>query len=540
MEIAWYKNAIFYSLDVETFYDSNADGIGDFKGLLQKLEYISTLGITCIWLLPFFTSANRDNGYDVMDYYNVDARLGNLEDFKTFVDKARNFGLRVIIDLVVNHTSDRHPWFLEARQNRNSPYRNYYVWSDEPMAFEREALMLAGEENTMWTYDKAAGQYYLHRFYKEQPDLNIANRDVQEEILKVMDFWLGFGVDGFRIDAAEMLIETYGMPRSNKEDLLKFLNRLRERLSSINKHAILLAEVNDTPDKTEVYLHGEGRMHMLFNFYINQYLFLSLAQQNASRLVTALTALPSADKENQWLNFLRHHDELTLSLLGEQERKEIFNRFAPEKHMHIYGRGIRRRLAPMLNGDVTLISFCNSLLFSLPGAPLIRYGDELGMGDDLSLPGRISVRTPMQWSEDENAGFSRASRSELVHPVIDEGDYAYNRINVSGQQSDNNSVLNRVQAFIETRKQYPDIGNGRFSLVNSAHEQLLIHSMEGENGKTIFVHNFSEEQVYVENALIDTSGEELTLILVDSESIIKEDDSIISGYGYLWLKLAKV
>jgi maltose alpha-D-glucosyltransferase/alpha-amylase len=380
MDINWYRNAVFYSLDVETFQDSNGDGIGDFNGLIKRLEYIASLGVSCIWLLPFYPSPNRDNGYDVKDYYNVDERLGTLKEFSSFMEKAGELGLRVLIDLVVNHTSREHPWFQAARKDPRSRYRDFYIWSDHPQEYEREHLMLVGEEDTMWTFDEEAGQYYLHRFYKEQPDLNIGSPHVRKEILKIIEFWLGLGVSGFRIDAAEMLIETYGMKESQVKDLAVFLDEMRAFTTNKNPQALLLAEVNAPPDKMIPYLKEGKRMQMLFNFFINQQLFLSLAQEKGIVLEEALKALPERNEGEQWLNFLRHHDELSLKLIAEDTRPEIFQSFAPEENMRSFGHGIRRRLAPMMNGDLQKIKLAYSLLFSIPGVPLVRYGEEIGMG----------------------------------------------------------------------------------------------------------------------------------------------------------------
>jgi maltose alpha-D-glucosyltransferase/alpha-amylase len=312
MKYHWYQNTIVYSLDVETFYDANGDGIGDFQGLIDKLDYLAALGITCIWLLPFFPSPNRDNGYDIKDYYNVDERLGCLGDFTQLMDKAQVFGIKILIDLVVNHTSIEHPWFRQAKRSRNNRYRNYYVWSDEPLVFDSVELSFSGEENTMWTFDDEAGQYYLHRFYKEQPDLNIMNPEVRGEILKIMGFWLKMGVSGFRIDAAPIIIEPHGIKGGEKEELEKIFEEMRSFLTSRKTDAILLAEANVKPAEVQTYLNGESRMHMIFNFYLNQHLFLGLTQGKAQPLIKAFSQLPHLQPDCQWLNFLRHHDELTL------------------------------------------------------------------------------------------------------------------------------------------------------------------------------------------------------------------------------------
>ena len=528
----WFCNAIFYSLDVESFYDSNNDGIGDFKGLNSKLDYLADLGVNCIWLLPFFPSPNRDNGYDVMDYYDIDKRLGTPEDFTHCIEKASGLGIRLIIDLVVNHTSVEHPWFLQARQDPGSKYRDYYIWTDEPLAYEKEHLMFTGEENTMWTYDEVAGQYYLHRFYKEQPDLNIASEAVQKEILKIIQFWLSLGVSGFRIDAAERLIESYGMKEVDKEKPLRFLNEMRSCIAALKSDAVLIAEANVPPQKVSTYIRGNKRMHMVFNFYVNQHLFLSLAEKNAQIISNALTSLPHLDAGSQWLNFLRHHDELNLSLLSEKEIQKVFAEYAPEENMRIYGRGIRRRLSPMVDGNRQQLEMYYSLLFSMPGVPLIRYGDEIGMGEDLSLKGRESVRTPMQWSDEKNGGFSEADKNMLVHPVISSGQYSYKYINVSGCQPDSRSLLNRMKKLIAIRKECPEIGLGQLIIFHSNNPRLFIHSYKWNDRQVYFIHNLSAEEVVFEN----NYGWEINSLL-GSEREGKKTSGPIKGFEYKWFRV---
>ncbi|RYY93884.1 MAG: trehalose synthase, partial [Chitinophagaceae bacterium] len=396
MEEAWYRNAIFYSLDVETFCDGNGDGTGDFTGLTAKLEYLHGLGIDCIWLLPFYPSPNRDNGYDVMDYYNVDGRLGSLGDFALFLNKAERLGIRVLVDLVVNHTSVRHPWFRAARRAPEGPLRDFYVWRKEPLPHDKKDLMFEGEEDRVWTWDKKARRYYLHRFYREQPDLNIGNPLVRAEILKIVAYWLRLGVHGFRIDATQALIETYGMKGFTRKEGLRFIGELQDHARSLRADVLLLAEVNAGVPGMSPFLEGGRRMHMLFNFYINQHLFLSLATGRKAALQRALEKLPQLPPGQQWLQFLRHHDELNLRLLKPAGQERVFAAFAPAEEMRIYGFGIRRRLAPLFGGDGPALRLAYSLLFSMPGAPLLRYGDEIGMGENLALPGRASVRTPMQ------------------------------------------------------------------------------------------------------------------------------------------------
>lgn len=535
MKYHWYRNAIVYSLDVETFLDSDGDGIGDFQGLIDRLDYLAALGVTCIWLLPYFPSPNRDNGYDVKDYYNVDPRLGCLGDFAQLIDKAQVYGIKVIIDLVVNHTSVEHPWFQEARKNKNSKYHNYYVWSAKPSKFDEIELNLSGEENTMWSFDKKAGQYYLHRYYKEQPDLNFTNPDVRAEILKIMGFWLAMGVSGFRIDAASTIIEPHGIEGATKKELETVFDEMRHFLTAQKADAILIAEANVRPAKMSTYVGGESRMHMMFNFFINQYLFLSLAQGKSTPLKRALEQLPDIHPSGQWLNFLRQHDELTLNLLTERERQQVFKRFAPEEDMQIYGRGIRRRLAPMVGNDDSMLKCCYSILLSLPGVPMIRYGDEIGMGDDLSLDGRDSVRTPMQWTSETNGGFSSAKKSKKV---IDKGEYSYKKTNVLRLQSQGDSLLNWIERLFSIRKQCPEISIGELEIIEQAQESLFVHHFTSKQGNLWFVHNFSNEPIEFKYDQLMSDSEEWIQIF-GSKDVDSTTSLIIEGHGFHWWRSLK-
>lgn len=538
MQNLWYKNAIVYSLDVETFMDSDGDGVGDFPGLTQKLDYLAGLGITCLWLLPFYPSPNRDNGYDVMDYYGVDPRLGTLGDFVEFMHKARERGIRVIVDLVVNHTSIAHPWFQEARSDRNSKYRDYYVWSDNPPPADPKQIAFPDVEDSLWDYDDKAGAYYLHHFYKEQPDLNIANPAVREEICKIMGFWLELGVSGFRIDAAPFLIQGIGIPDAKPEDLEGFLIGMREFLVSRRADAILLAEANVDADQIGVYFGNGDKMQMLFSFLLNQHMFLALARQDAATLGEGLKILPDAHHNCQWLNFVRHHDELTLDRLQESEIQEIFQAFAPEENMQMWGRGVRRRLPPMLEGDRQQVELVYSLLLTLPGTPMLRYGEEIGMGDDLSLEGRGSVRTVMQWSSRANGGFSSAPADKLARPAIDTGEYGYQKLNVTSQQRDPNSILSWMERAIRTRKQYPEFGSGKWKIVATNEPSVFAHSSQQNGNTVIAVHNLSAQSCSVSLK----SAEYPHLLDVYSDRPYEQMDchsnSIeISGYGYRWFQV---
>ncbi|NJK66131.1 MAG: trehalose synthase [Richelia sp. CSU_2_1] len=534
----WYKNAIIYSLDVETFMDSDGDGVGDFQGLTNRLNYLSGLGITCLWLLPFYPSPNRDNGYDVMDYYNIDPRLGTLGDFVEFMHQAGERGIRVLIDLVVNHTSDRHPWFLAAKSDKNSKYRNYYVWSENPPKTDPKQLIFPDVEDSIWEYDAQAEAYYLHHFYKEQPDLNIANPAVREEICKIMGFWLELGVSGFRIDAAPFLINGIGIEGADPEQMHAFLTEMEEFLSSRHSNAVLLAEANVAPDRISIYFNNGDRMHVLFNFLLNQHMFLALARQESAALRDGLKILPDIPPVCQWLNFVRHHDELTLDCISSAERDEIFAAFAPEETMQIFGRGIRRRLPPMVGGDRRRIELVYSLLFSLPGTPMLRYGEEIGMGDDLSLEGRGSVRTVMQWSDAPNGGFSTAANDALARPAIADGEYSYKKVNVAAAQRDRDSLINWIDRAIRIRKQCPELGRGNWHILETDSPSVFAHCCDWEGRTVIAIHNLADKPCTATlkspkyTHLFDLFGDRLYECL-DANSL-----SIpLEAYGYRWFRV---
>lgn len=540
MRDLWYKEAILYCLDVDKYIDGNGDGIGDFKGLTKQLDYITGLGATCLWLLPFYPTPDRDNGYDVMDYYGVDERLGTLGDFVEFMHRARERGLRVIIDLVVNHTSDQHRWFQAARADKDSPYRGYYVWSETKPPDAEEEIMYPGKQESIWTYDQAAGAYYLHRFYKHQPDLNIANPAVREEICKIMGFWLQLGISGFRVDAAPFLIELKGIEGAKDTDPYSYLREFREFLQWQQGDAILLAEANVTADKVLKYFGDDNKLHMLFNFLLNQYLILALAHQQAEPLRKGLCKPPPLPKSAQWANFIRNHDELTLDKLSKAQQKEVFQVFAPEKHMQIYGRGIRRRLPPMLAGDQRRIRLAYSLMLSLPGTPVLRYGEEIGMGDDLSLSERNSVRTPMQWSDEKNGGFSSALEKELIRPVIKDGPYGYEQVNVAEQKRDPHSLLNWMERLIRTRKEHPAFGLGHWRIIETSDPAIFAHVCQWEDNAVLATHNLSAEPRTVTLDLASYTIDHLIDLLGDQQyGAVRNGTSHVEleGYGFRWFQL---
>ncbi len=538
MHDRWYRDAVIYSVDVETFQDSNGDGTGDFQGLTDRLDHLAGLGVNCLWLLPFFPSPNRDNRYDIIDYYDVDAPLGSLGDFVEFMHECRERGIRVLIDLVVNHTSDQHPWFQEAR-DPTSDKHDWYVWREEkPKEAERPVLYEEGVDS-VWAYDEKAEKYYLRRFYKHQPDLNIANPKVREEIRRIMGFWLELGVSGFRLDAARHVIEIKGVEEEAEvESPYEYLQQFRNFLQWRNGEAILLAEANVTAEEMNVYF--QNGVHMLFNFVLNQYLFLALARGEAAPLEKGLNDPGKPPKRGQWANFLRNHDELVLDGLSEAERQEIFDAFAPDENMRFFERGIRRRLTPMLGGDERRLRMAYSLMFSLPGVPVLRYGQEIGMGEDLSLIERQSVRTPMQWANEANGGFSEAPEEDLTLPVINEGSYSYHEVNVRDQRRDPTSRLNWMERMIRRRKEYREPGSGEWTILDTGNPSVFAHACQREGSTLIAVHNLTDEACTVtldlndfpEGHLADLHGDKQYEAIEDEEHHIDLDE-----YGYRWFHL---
>ncbi|WP_017731128.1 alpha-amylase family protein [Nafulsella turpanensis] len=533
----WYKNAVIYCLDVETFMDSNGDGVGDFTGLKNRLQYLAGLGVTCIWILPFYASPNRDNGYDVADYFAIGEAFGNFGGFVEFLEAAEEAGIRVLIDLVVNHTSDQHPWFQESRKSKDSKYRDYYIWSEEKPEEDGKYAIFGKEQGGNWAYDEAADAYYYHTFYQHQPDLNSANPEVQKEIKRIMHFWLKLGVAGFRMDAVPHMV------RQKKEgqfegDPHQFLRDLREFVEDQRPDALLLAEVDTEPEKYKNFFGNSDQMHMLLNFYLDNYLFLSFARKNARPIKDALKNLPQTLKGQQYATFLRNHDELDLERLTDEEREEVFKEFAPEEGMRIFGRGIRRRLPPMLQNNRQRLELAYSLLFSLPGTPVLRYGQEIGMGEDLSLPGRNSVRTPMQWSEKHNGGFSSVPAGQLVRPVISGGEFGYEKVNVNQQRREKNSLLAWVEKVIRLRKDCPSFGWGDVEVIESD-DKVLIHCCRWEDQLAVAVHNLSDKPCSFRLGLPEEEASQLVELLSNTEYEAFDPSAgelSLTGFGYRWFQ----
>lgn len=536
----WWKNAVIYCVDVESFMDSNGDGIGDFPGLTQRIPYLSGLGVTCLWLLPFYPSPNEDDGYDVSDYYSIDPSLGTLGEFVEFVRTARHHGIRIVTDLVVNHTSIEHPWFQAARSSRDSPYRNWYVWADEPPENQPDVIF-PDKEDSNWAFDEQAGQYYLHRFYTEEPDLNMANEDVRDEIHRIMGFWLQLGISGFRVDAAPYLIGGTGVENEMPSDPHAILRRMRGFLNRRVGDAVLFGEVNLDPDeRNEFFGDASDEMTGLFNFILAGAVFSALARQDAGSLADHLRDTPVPPESAQWLTFLRNHDELNLSRLPKDEKADVMDTFAPQQPMRIFGRGIRRRMPPMVNGDRRQIELAYSLLLTLPGTPVLLYGEEIGMGDDLSVEGRESVRTAMQWSDAANGGFSTCAAEKLAVPVISGGDYGYEKINVAEQRRHEESLLNRVERALRVRRECPEIGWGSWKVLDAGDSRVLAHRCDWLQGTVFAIHNFCSEDVDVNLDLGDGETLEQLTDLFGNERYDPLDlDNArftISAYGYRWLR----
>ena len=541
LEQLWYKNAVIYSLDLETFMDGNGDGIGDFDGLCKRLDYLHALGVDTIWLAPFQPTPNKDNGYDISDYYGVDPRHGSSGDFVNFIHKANQLGLRVIIDLVVNHTSDQHIWFQESRSSKDSLKRDWYVWADERPDNWNQGMVFPGVQEATWTEDKKTGCYYFHRFYKHMPDLNIDNPEVREEIFRIMGFWLQLGVSGFRMDAVPFVLESPA-PESKKQVLhFEYLSEMRSFLQWRKGDAVLLGEANVLPEESKDFFGSKGDgIHLMFNFFVNQYTFLALASADAEPLKKALQATKEIHQYNQWAYFLRNHDELDLGRLSEEDRQKVFEQFGADESMQLYHRGIRRRLAPML-GNRQQIELAYSLMFALPGTPVIRYGDEIGMGDNLELEERDAVRTPMQWSDDYQAGFSTAKK--LVHPVIDEGVYSYHHTNVETHRRDPGSLLNWTTAMIRLRKECPEIGLGSWEIIETGFKEILGIKYQWEEKILFTWHNFKDKPEELVLSAKDAGSDRLVDLISNIESIADERGRhtiLLPSFGYRWFRAGSI
>jgi maltose alpha-D-glucosyltransferase/alpha-amylase len=543
----WWKNAVVYCLDVETFYDWTGDGRGDLTGLTERLDYLAGMGVSCLWLMPFQPSPNRDDGYDITDYYAVDPKLGTLGDFVALIRTAKDRGLRVIIDLVVNHTSDQHPWFKESRKSKASKLRDHYVWVDHPPADPKpDEVVFPDAETSIWARDERTRQYYLHHFYRHQPDLNIADPQVRDEIAKIVGFWLELGVDGFRVDAVPFLVDTKGTVSADGApihlDPHEILRHLRAFITRRKGDAVLLGEVNLPPKGLVKYFGDEDadEVHMLFDFPLMQAMYLSLARGDSRPVRQALARRPPIAEEAQWAVFVRNHDELTLDQLTDKQRQEVFEAFGPDEDMQLFGRGLRRRLPTMLGNDRDWMRLAYSLLFSLPGTPVLFYGEEIGMGENLDIPGRLSVRTPMQWTPDRHGGFTSAPKP--VRP-LPQGEYGPMAVNVADQRRDNESMLNWMERVIRRRRETPELGWGELTLLDTSDKAVLAHRCDWEDSAVVAVHNFTSAPVEVEADLGDVEGIEELVDLLDGG---RGEEKLLDGrrhsfrlgrYEHRWYRL---
>jgi maltose alpha-D-glucosyltransferase/alpha-amylase len=502
----WYKDAVVYELHVKAFFDSNQDGIGDFKGLIEKIDYLQDLGVTCLWLLPFFPSPLRDDGYDVSDYQDVHPSYGLLDDFKELVKAAHARRMQVVTELVVNHTSDRHAWFQRARSAPpGSPFRDFYVWSDTDQKYRDTRIIFLDTERSNWSWDTVAQAYYWHRFFHHQPDLNFDNPAVLEEVLRMMDFWLDIGVDGFRLDAIPYLIEREGTSCENIPETLEVVRAIRRHLDTHHSNRVLLAEANQPPADVRAYM-GDGDMcHMAFHFPLMTRLFIGLHLEERRPITDIMAGTPDIPDSCQWALFLRNHDELTLEMVTDAERDYMYMAYSRDPRQRI-NVGIRRRLAPLMGNDRRRIELLTSILFSFPGTPIVYYGDEIGMGDDVRLGDRNGVRTPMQWSADRNAGFSTATREALYSPVINDPIYGYQAVNVESQRRDHSSLFHWMKNMIALRKLFSVFGRGTLEFLDPPNTRVLAYLRRYREDVVLCVANLSRFAQPVELDLHTFSG----------------------------------
>lgn len=539
-ENLWYKNSIIYNLEVGVFKDSDGDGRGDINGLIDKLDYLKMMGVDVIWLAPFQPSPGADDGYDVADYYGIDPKLGTAGDFAELMHQVKKRGMRVIMDLVINHTSAQHPWFQNARSSKDSRYRDWYVWSATKPKDADKGMVFPGVQKAVWTMDSVSREYYYHRFYPFQPDLNFMNPEVMQETQRIIGYWLNQGISGFRLDAVPFIIE---VPRTGTEKPrldFEFLNDIRQFTQSRQADAAILGEANVEPKDNVNYFgkNGEG-IQMMFNFFANQHLFYAFATGDLKPFKKAMQETSEKPQSSQWAYFLRNHDEIDLGRLTDAQRQKVYDAMGPDTNMQLYDRGIRRRLAPMMGNDRRRLDMAYSLLFSLPGAPVIRYGEELGMGDDLRLKERLSVRTPMQWSGTKHAGFTEGDST--FRPVISGGEYGFQNLNAEAQWRDTTSLLHRVTSLIQMRKSCPEIGLGDAEVIDSGSEDVLAIRYQNEGNSLIILHNFAGRAA---KATVATGeGKKLYNLFNKAGDISTSNGRAavqLAPYGYAWYRVDRV
>ena len=541
-EPGWYKEAIIYQIHVRTFVDSNNDGIGDFAGLTQRLDYVQELGVNAIWLMPFFPSPLRDDGYDISDYTSVHSRYGNLDDFRAFLDSAHARGIRVIIEMVLNHTSDQHPWFIESRSSQENPKRDWYVWSDTDARYRGTRIIFLDTEMSNWAWDPVSKAYYWHRFFSHQPDLNYDNPAVLEEMWRVMRFWLEMGIDGFRLDAVPYLIEREGTSCENLPETHAIIRELRRRIDEQFPGVMLLAEANQWPADLRPYFGDGDEFHMAFHFPLMPRMFMGLRLEDRKPITEILQQTPAIPPSCQWCLFLRNHDELTLEMVTDMERDYMYDIYAKDRSMRL-NLGIRRRLAPLLDNDRRRIELMNGMLMSLPGTPIIYYGDEIGMGDNIYLGDRNGVRTPMQWSGGWNGGFSGADPESLYSPPILNPVYGYPAVNVQSQKRTEHSLLSWMKHLLQVRRSTPVFGSGTIEFLYPANHRVLAYVRSLRNERVLVVNNLSSAAQAVEldlrqykgNILIEMFGKNVFPRINDHPYLLT-----IGPYQFYWFRLRRI
>lgn len=528
----WYQKAVFYELYIRAFCDGNGDGHGDFRGAITKLDYIQSLGVDCIWILPMYPSPLKDDGYDIADYMGIHPDYGTLDDFKAFLDAAHERGLRVVTDLVMNHTSDQHRWFQEARKGPDSPYHDYYVWSETGTEYADARIIFLDYEPSNWTFDEKAGKYYWHRFYRSQPDLNYDNPAVHEEMINIMRYWLDLGVDGFRADAVPYLYEREGTNCENLPETHAFLKKVRRIMDDEYPGRILIAEANQWPEDVRPYFGDGDEFHMCFHFPIMPRLYMALKRSDKSCILNILERTPDIPANAQWLTFLRNHDELTLEMVTPEERQWMWEQYAPEPRMR-QNLGIRRRLAPLLEGDRRRWLLLNALLLSLPGTPIIYYGDEIGMGDNIWLRDRHGCRTPMQWDESRNSGFSAAEETYL--PINEDDVYGFDKVNVAAQEKDPESRLWAMRFLLQARRKQAALRAGRMEILAVDNPAILAYWRVAESGegeeRLLCIYNLSSQQQSIALELAEEKGQYLIDLLARDRRIIITEWPVVINLG---------
>lgn len=528
--MTWYTNSVYYQVYLRAFRDGDRNGHGDFTGLREKADYLEWLGVDCVWLMPTYPSPLKDDGYDIASFYGIHSDYGLLEDFRMTVEDLHRRGIKLIADLVVNHTSDQHPWFVEARKSKDSPYRDYYVWNDDNKKFPETRIIFLDTEESNWTYDEQTGQYYWHRFYSSQPDLNYDNPKVQEAMLDVMKFWLDMGIDGFRVDAVPYLFEREGTINENLPETHDYLKKMRTMVEENYPDTVLLAEANQWANDLLPYFGDNDEFHMCFHFPVMPRLYMALAKNDRTSIIDILNDTPEIPAGAQWATFLRNHDELTLEMVTEEERQFMWEHYSPDPNARI-NLGIRRRLAPLMSNDQRRIELMYSMLFTLPGTPVLYYGDEIGMGDNIELFDRNGVRTPMQWNDSQHGGFSEADTEKLYAPPINDSEFGYSRVNVKAQQEDPSALIHTVRKMIASYKKQETLAHGDLTWEEDCPLHVLMFWRNSQNGRFLAIHNLSDEETEIQ---LPDSGSAYRNALAPENAPINGNITL-KPYDYYWL-----